>query len=882
MHHQDVQFGSPFAQAKVVQPGGKQGVSHVHSERALNQCLLQFHTPGSGQGEVLLNFEMIERASEEESFPSPRVIEPEMAEYIVEVIPIGLRDLRPKGPIPLSKPYVELSVGDDAEVTRTTASRLPSVSNPNFRPEEVKISCMLPADPMFAPALNVAVLDKKLGGLSKVLIGTATIPLGPRIKGHPLYRPPGGLPFAGGEDSNPFIDEPRLKESAPERVMGHMPGAASGDSSSPVPALQAAVEAAFSSAHSVDEKEGHDHSQHVVQEDETLSKYMIGREVTNDELEWNLGPTPFEEYPVFRGMKRPSSEGGLEGGFARVGSFKGIVRVYRANENPDPPPFDTKSLLRPAGCIVRVYVLKGYQLKAMDKRENNSDPYIKLKLGDQVISDRANFQKNVSNNAKFYKSFEMQAKFPGSSKLEVMVMDWDAIGQDNLVGKTIVDLEDRWFSKDWNEMIWDRCGHGDGPRLLTPVERRDLWSPVSTNPQGTLEMWIDLIPTSQVGKHPLIDISLPPPMEYELRFIIYSVDEWEEPGDFFSGLTDMFIKAKLGANGRWQETDTHLRAQSRASFNWRMRFPVKLPVDADEEGATGFLLQIFDADVFYNDMLCEESFNFDAFFRRAYKSKLPTSYFPRQSDTKLHDLNTAGVGFEPKKTLLALSPMLSPALSPVAASMMSGMFGVGAGAGAKDIEGGLGEKQPLLAGEERAGGAAAKSAPLVRRRSNDENDPNMKGKKKKITMWQQVKGALGAGPPPDHSGYIAVHKTVRKKDGTSKRVKIGRMLVSMELLPMEDARQKPAGFGRSEPNTNPPMPDPEGRPDPLKMLNPLYALKVCLGEGLLMKFCGVFCCLGLFASFIFVGCVHVFSSIPCADSISLCSTVLPSPQTYRV
>jgi hypothetical protein len=25
-------------------------------------------------------------------------------------------------------------------------------------------------------------------------------------------------------------------------------------------------------------------------------------------------------------------------------------------------------------------------------------------------------------------------------------------------------------------MIWDRCGHGDGPRLLTPVERRDLWS----------------------------------------------------------------------------------------------------------------------------------------------------------------------------------------------------------------------------------------------------------------------------------------------------------------------------------------------------------------------------------------------------------------------
>jgi hypothetical protein len=78
-----------------------------------------------------------------------------------------------------------------------------------------------------------------------------------------------------------------------------------------------------------------------------------------------------------------------------------------------------------------------------------------------------------------------------------------------------------------------------------------------------------------------------------------------------------------------------------------MSFLFKLPVDADEEGATGFPLQNFDADVLYNDMLCEESFKLDAFFRRAYKSKLPTSYFPRQSNTKLHDLNTAGVGFEP-------------------------------------------------------------------------------------------------------------------------------------------------------------------------------------------------------------------------------------------
>ena len=46
----------------------------------------------------------------------------------------------------------------------------------------------------------------------------------------------------------------------------------------------------------------------------------------------------------------------------------------------------------------------------------------------------------------------MDAELPGTSQLIIDVMDKDTIGSDDLIGSTIIDLEDRWFDQRWQEM----------------------------------------------------------------------------------------------------------------------------------------------------------------------------------------------------------------------------------------------------------------------------------------------------------------------------------------------------------------------------------------------------------------------------------------------
>jgi hypothetical protein len=52
-------------------------------------------------------------------------------------------------------------------------------------------------------------------------------------------------------------------------------------------------------------------------------------------------------------------------------------------------------------------------------------------------------------------------KIPGDALVEISVWDWDGIG-DDLIGSTTIDIEDRWFTKEWRAMP------------LFPVEFRTL------------------------------------------------------------------------------------------------------------------------------------------------------------------------------------------------------------------------------------------------------------------------------------------------------------------------------------------------------------------------------------------------------------------------
>ncbi|XP_020816965.1 otoferlin isoform X2 [Drosophila serrata] len=94
--------------------------------------------------------------------------------------------------------------------------------------------------------------------------------------------------------------------------------------------------------------------------------------------------------------------------------------------------------------IVRVYIVQGIQIRPRDLK-GDSDCYVKLYLGGKTYSDRANYSPNHSNPV-FGRLFELEASLPGDHMLQIVVHDHDKI-KDEIIGHTIIDLEDRWRTR---------------------------------------------------------------------------------------------------------------------------------------------------------------------------------------------------------------------------------------------------------------------------------------------------------------------------------------------------------------------------------------------------------------------------------------------------
>lgn len=246
-----------------------------------------------------------------------------------------------------------------------------------------------------------------------------------------------------------------------------------------------------------------------------------------------------------------------------------------------------EALSRKTEAIVHVYLIQGYEFASRDIG-SPSDPFILVTCGDQTEGSADDYQEDEPN-PRLMCRYDFNVSFPGAPPLVIEAYDYDMLFGNDLIGKTSIDLDDRFFNPKW-QAIDEK-----------PIETRELYHQSSKLNQGVIDMWLDIDPatkTSDVGK--VWDISKEPVNDFEVRLAVFKCKN--VPAEDAEGVSDVFIKAFISENDR-QETDTHYRCQNgQPSFNYRLLFGVQTPT------VKPFILtmQAWDRDLIAsNDMICE-------------------------------------------------------------------------------------------------------------------------------------------------------------------------------------------------------------------------------------------------------------------------------------
>ena len=211
-----------------------------------------------------------------------------------------------------------------------------------------------------------------------------------------------------------------------------------------------------------------------------------------------------------------------------------------------------KSVLVKRSVIVRVYVL---ELNNLAKRDtfSESDPYIRILLGDkELVNEKKRAFKNCKN-CKWYQYYDFIIELPGSSKLRLQVMDYDSLFSDDLIGETDIDIEDRYFDNRWQALE------------SKPIEVRQLYHPDYERSQGEVLMWIEMFDQNEENKMEPWNIEPEPKSTLEMRLIVYETDGMENLD--IEDTSDIYVMAYVDADKEFQ-TDVHYRCSTgQGSFN---------------------------------------------------------------------------------------------------------------------------------------------------------------------------------------------------------------------------------------------------------------------------------------------------------------------------
>ncbi|NWH77871.1 MYOF protein, partial [Piaya cayana] len=349
-----------------------------------------------------------------------------------QVLAWGLRGLRSG----VRAPSLELQCGGRILKTPTIAD---ISANPNFPVNAFLMTLLLPVDEEFMPPIRLRVLDTRNFGYRPEVGQACVRSLGRyRCQPHGTRNPP------------PSSGSPPRRGLRARWVQGQGHGD-TGDTEDTVPTYPCSQQAK-------DDDDDED------DDDDWWSKFYAAmgdtaksrRQNNMDKLK--IYSCELEAVPEFEGLQdfcqtfplyqpgRPPTAGEDP---VPVGEFKGLFRIYPLPEDPRvaPPPRHFQELppSQPQKCLVRVYVVRAFDLPPRD-RNGLCDPYIRVSLGTKTLGQRDQYVPNTLEPV-FGRMFELTGTIPLEKDLRVTLVDYDLVPPDQEIGTTTIDLENRLLSR---------------------------------------------------------------------------------------------------------------------------------------------------------------------------------------------------------------------------------------------------------------------------------------------------------------------------------------------------------------------------------------------------------------------------------------------------
>ncbi|CAG9864670.1 unnamed protein product [Phyllotreta striolata] len=454
---------------------------------------IKVHYNEEVSAEVLSAFEYVELTENEgkskrnsKIVSIPVEIKPQLVPYKMEVLFWGVRELGKVNFSCIKRPRISIFCGDNVLYSDTLEN---AHKNPNFEQQVKSLSLILPVEREYMPPLRLRMQDSRRFGvythagvhitkISPFLVTPTLLEDRRKLLNHSSAHSLETCKSSSASTSkvetlhiNMYQEENGIEQ--PEIATKRVGGLLYRMCSCVCRPLEEQESRIKSPSYSNTTYETFIATQEYVEDYDWWSKFHASIQDTKNVEEeavkkirtLKIYESELEQQPEFKGfadiltafqiMKGKRTGDNMIDKVNISGVFKGSVRIYQwplegDYVGPDGYPLEDGIYNNypdntPQRFLLRVYIIRALGLRPKDL-SGLSDPYLVLKLNDQILNDKSNYvAKNV--NPDFGRCFEFKGTFPQDYLLKISVWDKDIGTADDLIGATEIDLENRFYSK---------------------------------------------------------------------------------------------------------------------------------------------------------------------------------------------------------------------------------------------------------------------------------------------------------------------------------------------------------------------------------------------------------------------------------------------------